>query len=169
MKSRVTAGKILKSHFKSCQSSIRLYKHLPSKVSDHNLSDRSAQTQIRHDFDVFNHQSMKTRVTTGKILKSHFQSCQSSLRLYKQLPSKVFDHNLSDRSAKTQIRHDIVVFYGQNMKTRVTMGKKLKSLLKSCQSSFRLYKHLSSKVSDHNLSDQSAQTQIKHDFVVFYQ
>ena len=140
-------------------------------MSDHNLSDRSAQTQIRHNSLVFYHQSMKTRVTIGKILKSHFISCQSRLRLYKQLLSKVCDHNLSDRSAQTQIRHDFVVFYNRSMKTRMTIGKILKSYFKSCQSRLRLYKQLPSKVSDYNLSDRSVQTQIKSDintFVVFY-
>ena len=63
-------------------------------MSDHNLSDQSMQTQIRHDFVVIYRQSMKTRVTIGKILKWHFKSCL-----------------------------DFVVFYHKSMKTRVTAGK----------------------------------------------
>ena len=133
MKTRVTIGKILKSHFKSCQSSLGLYKQLPLNVSDHNLSDRSAQTQFSYDFVVFYHISMKTRVTAGNILKSHFKLCQSSLRLYKQLPLKMSDHYLSDRTTHTQIRHDFIVFYRQSMKTRVTKGKILKWHSNLCQ------------------------------------
>ena len=168
MKTRVAIGKILKPHFKSCQSSLRLYKQLPRKC----LIIICLIGPPRHKSDTI------LLYLTIKVWKQRWFQLKFWSRISNHAnPAKDCKNSCPRKCLiiicligppRQQIRHDFVVFYHHSMKTRVTIGKTFKWHFKSCQSSPRLYKQLPSKVSDHNWSYRSTQTQIRHDFVVFY-